>query len=271
MSYEFDVAKITEDCINWINKWILGEGHGNEETKVVIGISGGCDSTVTAGLLVKALGKDRVIGVMMPNGEQKDISDSKKVIDHLGIKSYIINIGTSYDQLEATITNAVGEFSDKVEMFTTNTPARLRMASLYGLGAVLGNCRIVNTCNLSEDVVGYATLYGDSAGDFSPINHLTKTEVRAIGHYLELPTELVDKTPTDGMSLNEDGSYKSDESKLGISYTDLDKFIRETTTGDTDTDRRIFEKFEANLFKLKLIQLPHFNPYLPINGKLYIY
>lgn len=246
--------KLTEDAIKWTKEYL-----SNNEN-VVIGISGGIDSSTTAAILKEAIGVDRIYAVMMPCGEQKDIEDSKAVIKHLGLRNvYEINIGEAYDDL-------CKQFHHNIDVdlpltFTTNTPARLRMTTLYGVAAMVGNCRVVNTCNVSEDVVGYSTKFGDHAGDFGIINHLTKTEVRSIGADLKLPDFLVNKTPIDGMSINEDGSYKSDEDKLGISYNDLDKLIR---TGEaTDEIRtKVFKMYNANLHKFDL-KFPSFDPELP--------
>lgn len=259
--YKFNVEKTTAECIAWIVTWIAK--NGNDDTKVIIGISGGKDSTVTAGLLVRALGKDRVIGVLMPNGEQKDISDSIKVCEHLGIKYVTIDISKGYNPLTEEITAKLGvEPSDASK---TNSPARVRMLTLYDIAGRIGNCRVVNTCNRSEDIVGYATFYGDSAGDFSPINRLTTEEVVAIGDFLGLPTELTHKTPTDGMSLNEDGSLKSDESKLGVTYKEINELIRKGLKADITVINAglITGKFKASRFKLDIIQLPHYDPGLP--------
>jgi len=246
-------SKLTLEIIDWTKTYL---GNSN----VVIGISGGVDSSVTAAILKEAIGIDRIYAVMMPCGEQKDIDDSKKLIKHLSLKNvYELNIGETYDAL-------CKQFHHNIDVnlpttFTTNTPARLRMTTLYGVAAMIGNCRVVNTCNLSEDVVGYSTKFGDHAGDFSIINHLTKTEVRRIGSELNLPKELVYKTPIDGKSLNEDGSYKSDEDKLGISYNDLDNIIR-YGIGNDDNINKVKKMYQNSLHKFDL-HLPSFDPRFP--------
>lgn len=261
--YNFDVKKITDEVVTWIQNWI--SANGNEQTKVVIGVSGGKDSSVTSALLVKALGKDRVIGIMMPNGEQKDISDSQTLVNHLGIKHFTVNIAKAYAGVqaafaeagvveagkEATITN--DSFSS---VFRTNTPARLRMTTLYGIGAQIGNCRVVNTCNLSEDLVGYSTFYGDAAGDFAPINKLTTEEVVAIGDYLGLPSSLTHKAPSDGMC------GKTDEDNLGFTYHEVNELARKNVKGANA--EKILAKYKANLFKVKIIALPCYRPDLPL-------
>ena len=251
---EFNVVEQTQNCIDWIRDWF--NANGNEDTKAVIGVSGGKDSSVVAALCVEALGKDRVIGVMMPNGEQADIADSQQLVKHLGIKHYTINIDAAYRGLLEEM-RAVAENGKKFPsyQYRTNTPARLRMVTLYGVAGQVGNCRVANTCNLSEDIVGFATLYGDSAGDFAPISHLTTEEVVAIGHYLELPDNLVYKTPSDGMC----GS--SDEDKLGFTYHEVNELARNSITGQNFT--KICDMNKANKFKTNIIRIPYFDPKLP--------
>ena len=172
MSYQFDVQKITDDCIEWLRSWF--SSNGNSQTKAVIGISGGKDSALTAKLLVEALGKEKVFGVLMPNGIQKDISDSQKVCEVLGIKNITIDISDAYVGLTKNIKSFLPENDFSYSNYSTNTPARLRMTTLYGISAIIGNSMVANTCNLSEDAMGYSTLYGDAAGSFAPISKLTK-------------------------------------------------------------------------------------------------
>ena len=254
--YNFDVKKVTAEVIEWIQKWI--SENGNERTKVIIGVSGGKDSSVVSALMVKALGKDRVIGVMMPNGEQKDISDSQTLVSHLGIKNYTVNIAKAYEGIQSAFADAgVIQTNDSFSsIFKTNTPARLRMTTLYGIGAQIGNCRIVNTCNLSEDLVGYSTFYGDAAGDFAPINKLTTEEVVAIGDYLGLPSSLTHKAPSDGMC------GKTDEDNLGFTYHAVNEIARKNEKGLNY--EKIIAKYKANLFKVKIIALPCYRPELPL-------
>lgn len=250
----FNVVEQTQNCIDWIRNWF--SLNGDENTKAVIGISGGKDSSVVAALCVEALGKDRVIGVQMPNGVQSDIADSDAVIKHLGIKSYCINICNAYSGLTEQM-RVVSENGKEFPtyQYKTNTPARLRMVTLYGVAATIGNCRVANTCNLSEDMVGFSTFYGDSAGDFAPISKLTTEEVIAIGDYLELPKELVHKTPSDGMC----GS--SDEDKLGFTYHEVNEFIRAEVKGEHFD--KIKKLHDQQIYKIRIIQIPYFDPELP--------
>jgi NAD+ synthase len=209
---------------NEVIQWIKDYYKNNPDGKAIIGISGGKDSTIAAALCVEALGADRVIGVLMPNGEQTDIDDSEEVCHLLEIDFYGINIEDAF----TSICKEVGESlylyggaykTENHPIVKTNLPARIRMATLYTIAAFFPNSRVVNTCNRSEDYVGYSTKYGDAAGDFSPLGNLTVREVLEIGDELGLPRHLVHKTPSDGMC------GKSDEDNLGFTYEELDGFL----------------------------------------------
>ena len=244
----FDAKQVKDACVQWIRDWFEENGKG---CNAVLGISGGKDSSVCAALCVEALGKDRVIGVTMPNGVQPDIDDSIKLINHLGIKRYNINIGAAFNALMAEVEDKLGhEASSQTRI---NMAPRLRMTALYAVSQS-NNGRVVNTCNLSEDWVGYSTRYGDAAGDFSPLGGLTVQEVVAIGKELGLPIDLVEKTPSDGLC------GKSDEDNLGFTYAVLDKYIRTGVCDAPATKALIDRKHVLNLFKLKPI--PHFDPQL---------
>ena len=250
----FDVKKVHTDLVRWIKDWFADKGNA----PVVMGLSGGKDSTICAKLLTEALGKERVIGVLMPNGEQKDISDSYKVCEILGIKPNVVNIADAYNGL----TNQIRSIAENgkpfpTPLYSTNTPARLRMTTLYGVAAIYGGF-VVNTCNLSESVIGWETYGGDGFGDFSPIGLLTKTEVVELGLEMKLPKELVNKTPSDGMC------GESDEDKFGFTYAILDKFIREGIT-DKELIEKISSMNKRSHFKHENIHIPTFNPNLSIN------
>ncbi|MBK5253624.1 MAG: NAD(+) synthase [Peptostreptococcaceae bacterium] len=237
---EFDVKKATEAAVSWIREWFYENGYG---CNAILGISGGKDSSVVAALLVEALGKDRVIGVLMPKGIQDDIHMARLLVDHLGIKSYTVNIKDSYEALVNELESKVGVMSKDSKI---NLPARLRMSTLYAV-AQTNNGRVANTCNLSEDWVGYSTRYGDSAGDFSPCSFFTTKEIRSIGRYLGIPHELVEKTPIDGLS------GMTDEEKLGFTYEVLDKYIRTGEIEDNKTKAKINHLHEINKFKLRFM------------------
>ncbi len=243
----FDAKKVTAEVIDWIRAWFDENG---KDCNAVIGISGGKDSSVAAALCVKALGADRVLGVLMPCGEQADIDMSCMLVEHLGIRSVTVNIKQAVDALESAIAAQIGQLS---AMTRTNLPSRVRMVTLYGVSQS-NNGRVVNTCNLSEDWVGYSTRYGDSAGDFSPLSKLTVAEVKAIGRELGLPAVLVDKVPIDGLC------GKTDEENLGFTYAALDEYIR--TGNATPELKEIFDnKRRWNKFKLEL--MPVFDPHIP--------
>ena len=242
----FDAEKVKDACVQWIRDWFGENGKG---CNAVVGISGGKDSSVCAALCVEALGKDRVIGVTMPNGVQPDIDDSVKLIEHLGIKRYDINIGSAFQALMAEVEDKLGHPASAQTRI--NMAPRLRMTSLYAISQS-NNGRVANTCNLSEDWVGYSTRYGDAAGDFSPLGGLTVQEVKAIGKVLGLPGDLVEKAPSDGLT------GKTDEDNLGFTYAVLDKYIRTGVCEDPAVKALIDRKYAMNQFKLKPI--PHFDP-----------
>ncbi len=242
----FNVEKTTADVIAWIRKFFEENG---KDCNAIVGISGGKDSSVAAALCVEALGKDRVIGVLMPCGEQGDIDCSEKLVNHLGIKNYVVNIKDAVDGLLKSLPT---EF-DITAQTTTNIPPRIRMTTLYAISQS-NNGRVVNTCNLSEDWVGYSTRYGDAAGDFSPLSHLTVAEIKQIGHFLKLPADLVDKTPIDGLC------GKTDEENLGFTYAVLDRYIREGICEDEKVKAIIDKKHAQNLFKLQLMPSFEYKP-----------
>ncbi len=241
---EIDIKAVKDALVKWIREFFEENGPG---CNAVVGISGGKDSSVAAAICAEALGKDRVIGVLMPNGEQPDIDFSYKLVKTLGIRHFTVNIADAVQGLK----NAVPEDVPETRQAAINLPPRIRMSTLYYVSQCM-NGRVVNTCNLSEDWVGYSTRYGDAAGDFSPLSHLTVTEVKALGRLLGLPRELTDKAPSDGLS------GKTDEDNLGFTYDVLDRYIRTGEIDDEDTKRRIDTLHRRNLFKLKL--MPSFDP-----------
>ncbi|MBR6312200.1 MAG: NAD(+) synthase [Oscillospiraceae bacterium] len=243
----FDAAKVTDACIRWIREFFK---HNGPDCNAVVGISGGKDSSTVAALCVRALGTDRVIGVLMPNGVQSDIDCARMLVDFLGIRHFTVNISGAVDSLKDSIPFQLSRQSE------VNLPARIRMAALYAVSQT-NDGRVANTCNLSEDWVGYATRYGDGAGDFSPLSRLTVREVRAVARELGLPEKLIEKTPTDGLS------GKTDEENLGFTYDELDRYIRTGVIDDPETKRKIDGLHEANVFKLR--PMPAFDPDIRIS------
>lgn len=236
---EFNAKQVKDDVVKWIQEFFEKNGKG---CNAVIGISGGKDSSVVAALLVEALGKDRVIGVLMPNGEQSDIEYAQLLVNHLGIRNYTVNIA---DAVNGVLKNLPADMEVSSQTII-NLPPRIRMSTLYAISQS-NNGRVVNTCNLSEDWVGYSTRYGDAAGDFSPLAHITVTEVKAIGYELGLPKELIEKKPSDGLS------GKTDEDNLGFTYATLDKYIRTGVCEDPEIKAKIDDKYEKNKFKLEIM------------------
>lgn len=246
----FDAEKMKNSCVQWIRDFFDKNG---KDCNAVVGISGGKDSSVAAALCVEALGKDRVVGVLMPQGEQHDIDKAFMLVNHLGIRHYVVNIK---DAVDGILKNLPDEL-DITAQSRQNLPPRIRMTTLYAVSQSC-NGRVCNTCNLSEDWVGYSTRYGDSVGDFSPMSHLTVTEVKAIGNSLGLPAELVNKVPIDGLC------GKTDEENLGFTYAELDVYIRTGKIDDPDKKANIDRRHKANLFKLEL--MPAFNSGLEVKA-----
>lgn len=252
----FNAKKIKHDLVNWIQYWFKENG---PNCNAVIGISGGKDSTVVAALCVEALGKDRVIGVLMPNGEQSDIDTSYRVVDYLDIRAIEINIGDTYKALMQAIIDGVWDAKEEFPTFSVsnqtriNLPPRLRMSTLYAVSQSV-NGRVSNNCNLSEDYVGYSTRWGDSVGDFAPLANLTVTEVKAIGRELGLPDEFIEKVPSDGLC------GKTDEDNLGFSYDTLDRYIRLGECDNPVVQDNIDFLHDKNDFKLRPIPSFPFRP-----------
>ena len=238
----FNAEKVKNECVKWIRDFFEENGKG---CNAVVGISGGKDSSIVAALCVEALGRERVIGVLMPNGEQADIDMAQLLVDHLNIKHFIINIKDAVDGVKKSL-----PFEPSVQTLM-NIPPRIRMTTLYAV-AQSNNGRVANTCNLSEDWVGYSTRYGDQAGDFSPCSFITVQEMKEIGRLLGLPDVLVDKVPIDGLC------GKTDEDNLGFTYAVLDRYIRTGEIDDPETKELIDRKHKANLFKLSY--MPCFKP-----------
>ena len=243
----FDAKKVKNDIVAWIRDWFERNGKG---CNAIIGISGGKDSSVAAALCVEALGKDRVIGVLMPNGEQHDIDMAYLLVNHLGIEHYVVNIKDGYEGLLHSVEEAIGEASSDTKI---NLAPRIRMATLYAV-CQSRNGRVVNTCNLSEDWVGYSTRYGDSVGDFSPLSMICVREVKAIGRELGLPEELIEKVPIDGLC------GQTDEDKLGFTYETLDKYIRDGIEPEPATKARIDRLYALNRFKVRFMDVFSYEP-----------
>ena len=268
--YQFNAIEAKNACVQWIRDWASENAKG---CHILCGLSGGKDSTVTAALCVEAIGKDRVLGVFMPNGHQSDIADSYHVADFLDIKAIEVNIEDMVYAFRASImssiitasadsflneTPALEDFYDSVQetsQMITNLPPRIRMTTLYAIAQMLPmGGRVVNTCNLSEDYLGFSTIFGDAAGDFSPLASFTSEEVSAIGEAIGLPHDLVYKTPSDGLT------GKTDEDSFGFSYAVLNRYIRTGTCEDEEIKRMIDERHNRNLFKMNPMPRFQYDP-----------
>ncbi len=241
----FNAKKITKELVSWLKEWFDING---KDSLAVIGISGGKDSSVVAALCVKALGKNRVLGVMMPNGNQSDIDDAIKLCNFLDIKNITVNIKDIFNTEKKLILQALNkiDIDELTNQTLINLPARIRMVTLYGISQTV-NGRVINTSNLSEIWIGYSTRFGDAVGDVSPLANLTVSEVKEIGIELGLPSDLVNKTPSDGLS------GKTDEDNIGFTYNILDKYIREGICEDKSIKKLIDERHKNNEFKTKKI------------------
>lgn len=245
---EFNAKKAKDDCVNWIRAWFEVNGYG---CKAVVGISGGKDSSVVAALCVEALGKEKVFGVLMPNGEQEDIDVAIDLCKTLDIEYCTVDIHNAVIAVKREVKTALDDRWSK--QTSINLPARIRMSTLYAVSQTVRG-RVANTCNLSEDWIGYSTRYGDGAGDFSPLSNFTVSEVKQIGYECGLSEKFIEKLPQDGLC------GKTDEENLGFSYDVLDRYIRTGEIEDEDLKKKIDTMHRLNLFKLKYMDCFKYRP-----------
>lgn len=256
--YKFDVEKVTKNLILWIREWFKKNGKG---CKAVLGMSGGKDSTITAALLARALGSNNVVGVMMPDLGQ-GLNEADEICKHLGINCIyapIDNITGAFYDSDITKDNGIWSLNNFSKQAEQNIPPRVRMTMLYAISQTL-NGRVINTCNLSENYIGYETIFGDSAGDMSPLGNLTVTEILKIGDYIGIPYKWVHKTPDDGLP-----NSKPDEEKFGFKYNDLDKYLRGVAKLDAKTADKVEQMHNNSEFKRNPMAI-----YKPLDEELYI-
>lgn len=245
---KFNAEEQVKRVIDWAKDFLKDTG----DKPIVIGISGGKDSTITAAALCKVVGPDRILGVRLPHGVQKDIDISRMVCANLGIDSIEVNIAGMYNYMLHEITQSdkrfsTGKYNDVV---TSNAPCRCRTVVLYTIANQFHG-RVVNTCNLSESFVGYDTKFGDQCGDFNLFQDYTATEVKEIGYVLGVNPNFIEKIPDDGMC----GQY--DEERWGFTYLYLDSWIRGGGKIETETDAKIVSMHQKALHKIKAVTLPH--------------
>lgn len=254
----FNADKEAARVITWAREYLTG----SEGKPLVIGISGGKDSTITAAALAEAVGPHRVLGVLLPNGEQKDIKTARRVCDFLEIQHVELNIFPMYQAMLRQVKTRVPNMQHEVfnSIVTSNAPCRCRTVMLYTLANQFHG-RVVNTCNLSESYVGYDTKWGDQCGDFNLFQDYTATEVKAMGYSLGVTKEFIEKAPDDGMC------GLTDEDRWGFTYQYLDAWLRSKRGHENETDRKIIEMHQAALHKLLAVKLPH-PEYLPEGHRL---
>ena len=259
MDYYFDKMAHKDKLVEWIRSWFAENG---PKSPAVLGVSGGKDSSVVAALCAEALGKDRVIGVLMPDGTQADIADSYEVVKALGIRYMTVDISgittAAKEAIRVSGEKAVEEGTNVPTVFTdqmkNNLPPRVRMTTVYAISQAFDG-RVANTCNMSETMVGWETRWGDAVGDFAPLAGYTATEVMEIGTVLPLPGHLAKKAPSDGLC------GRTDEDAMGFTYAVLDRYLRTGFIDSAEDKEKIDRRIKANRFKRRPI--PGMDPGLP--------
>ena len=227
--------------------WMRAQMRSCGGRTAVVGISGGKDSSVIAALCCAAYGKENVVGVLMPNGVQPDIDYSNGIVDFLGIRHYVFNIQGGTDGILDEMARVGIDASRQTKV---NLPSRIRMATLYAIAQSVDGGIVINTSNLSEDWVGYCTIYGDSAGAFSPLGMYTTEEVIALGRALGLPEHFLQKPPSDGLT------GLTDEDNLGFTYHAVNEYVRRGVC-DPEIREQIDRKHKASRFKFTTIPVYH--------------
>ena len=240
---EFNAKEQLPGLIEWMRQQ-MKNCYGKT---AVIGISGGKDSSVVAALSVAAYGIENVVGILMPDGEQPDIDYSRDLVEFLGLRHYTFNIQGGTSGLLGEMERLGVEASRQTKV---NLPSRIRMATLYAMAQSLPGGTVINTSNLSEDWVGYCTVYGDSAGAFSPLGMYTTEEVIALGAELGLPEKFLIKPPSDGLT------GLTDEDNLGFTYHAVNEYVRKGEV-DPEIKEKIDQKHRTSRFKFQTIPVYH--------------
>ena len=241
--------KDIENVCEWIRTYL------GTDKKAVVGLSGGVDSAVAAALCVRAVGRDRVVGVVMPcHSKPKDKRLGLKVANQLEIRCAVVNLSTSFNNWAKTYAKSFGLRNEEDLSVLTrgNAKARLRMTTLY---AVAGseNGLVVGTTNLSESMIGYATKYGDHGVDIEPIGWFYKHEVYELAKMLQVPKQIIERAPTAGLW---DG--QTDEGELWLTYDQIDASLKNYfTNGDdamvSENDQKIFNLIRSSDHKRRSI------------------
>ena len=245
---KFDAEKETKNVIEFIRNYFEENNLGG----VILGISGGKDSGVVAGLFTEAIGKDKVIGVTMPcHSKDEDREDAKLISDFYGFKLINIDLTDSFDTYKEQI-NLLGDFTEEeLKNSDINLKPRLRMATLYYLAALYTALNkktfiVSGTSNKCELYVGYFTKGGDSVHDIAPIADFTVEEVIKIGEVLKVPEKVLYKKPSDGLS------NQTDEDKLGVTYRDIATYMENPEKVEENTKQKIKKLHNNNLHKFNI-------------------
>jgi NAD+ synthase len=210
---KLNYEKLVTDIQNWIKDYFKSANADG----LIIGISGGIDSSVSAALCVNAIGKENVYGLSLPcESISQDVEDAKLIAKELGLNFKVIDLNPFFNKY----TDDLGPYINPNKITTANLKSRMRMMTLYYFGQSIGTCLIVGTGNRAEIAIGYFTKYGDGGTDIEPIGGLYKQEVRQIAKLLKIPVRIIKKPPSPGLWLGQ-----TDEGEIGLSYDTIDEIL----------------------------------------------
>ena len=245
---KFDAKLETERVIEFIRDYYKKNNLGG----VILGISGGKDSGVVAGLFTKALGPENVIGVTLPcHSKEEDAIDAKLVSDYYGFELINFDITSTFDSFKDELKN-LGEFDElETKNSDINLKPRLRMSTLYYLAALYSALKgkpylVVGTSNKCELYVGYFTKGGDSVHDISLIADYTVEEVIKIGKYVKVPEKVLYKKPNDGLS------NQTDEDKLGVKYSEIADYMEDKNSVSEEVAKKILKLHNSSRHKFNI-------------------